>query len=277
MFSQTFYFSLTRKYTAIFGKLFDDIKIKRFNKAGELTEVIDVPLLFGSKDKMMTRVEQDPTLNRQEAVITLPAMSFEMVGLEYDGSRKLKTINRKGAQSNTAGAMSYQYSPVPWNFNYRLYVSVKNYEDGTKIIEQILPYFTPDWTTPVILIPEINEQRDIPIVLKSVAFEDNQSADFKERKSMIWTLDFVLKGYLYGPVRTASTIKFTNVTFYLSDSNTADVTSNSAPAERLTVQPGLLANGSPTTNSSASIPYANVQPTDNYDYAVNIIDIQANT
>ena len=146
---------------------------------------------------MLTRVTTDPNIDRQTAII-LPVISFEMMGLRYDGSRKLPTINRFAVQDPVnKNNLTYEYNPVPYNIDMKLYVYVKNNEDGTKIIEQILPFFTPDWTLKVIMIPEMNLEMNVPIVLNNVSFEDNYDGDFKDRRAIIWTLDFTIKGYFY--------------------------------------------------------------------------------
>jgi hypothetical protein len=136
-----------------------------------------------------------------------------MTNVEYDGSRKLITTNRIAAKDpDNPNNFKYQYNPVPYNFGFRLYVYVKNAEDGTKIIEQILPYFTPDFTISVNLIPEINVTMEIPVIMNSISQDDTYEGNFTERRSIIWTLDFTLKGHIYGPIKKSAIIKFANST-----------------------------------------------------------------
>ena len=260
------YFQTTRKYITMFGRIFSDIQITR-TLSGDRTQLLTVPLTYAAKEKMLVRVASDPNIDRQQAII-LPVMSFEMVGIKYDGNRKLPTVNRIAVPDPAnKNRLQYQYNPVPYNIDMKLYVYVKNNEDGTKIIEQILPFFTPDWTVTVNLIPELNVKTDIPIVMNSVTFEDTYDGDFKERRAIIWTLDFTIKGYFYGPVRKSAIIKFANTNFYIPTTNTAaQGVGITNVAERVTVQPGLLANGSPTSNVNATIPYADIEVTDDYGY-----------
>jgi hypothetical protein len=202
-------------------------------------------------------------------------ISFEMGPMTYDGARKLNTIGRVVAKGDTASKFKYQYNPVPYNINFKVYVYAKNAEDGTKIIEQILPFFTPDWTTTVSLIPEVDVMMDIPVILNTITFADNYDAAFKERRAIIWTLDLTVKGYLYGPVKKTSIIKFANTNFYIPpvpDGKLRDAVGNTAVAERMTVQPGLTANGEPTSNIEITVPYTDIEPDDNYGYIIRIFN-----
>jgi hypothetical protein len=233
-------------------------------------QIIKVPLHYAPKEKMLARIVNDPKLNRQTA-ITVPRMSFEITSIGYAANRKLNTVIRYVQSNSTTHATSRQYTPVPYDFNISLYVLVKNAEDGTKILEQILPYFTPDWTPTVSLIPEMNVNMDIPVVLKSVNVDDVYDGQFENRRSLVWTLNFVLHGYIFGPVKTSNTgiIKLVNTNFY----DTTDYTyPDIKPVERVTIQPGQLANGSATSNIQLTIPYANVEANSSWNYIVRIVD-----
>jgi hypothetical protein len=272
MFGQQFYFQTIRKYVSLFGTLFDDIIIERTDTAGDLTAVIKVPITYAPKEKMLARTQQDPNIDRPTATMTMPFMSFEMTNVTYDGSRKLKTIGRSANYvANTPGSLQYQYNPVPYNFGFRLYILVKNAEDGTKIVEQILPYFTPDFTVTVELIPQMNELKDIPVVLNNITQEDTYTGNFTERQALIWTLDFTLKGYLYGPVTTTPIIKFVYANYYTPDVPDGDLPSAVGVTTKISQtidQPGLLANGQPTTNAAASVPVSQIQVTDDYGFVI---------
>jgi len=265
------YHQLIRKYIVVFGRIFSDIQIER-TIAGDRTQILTVPLTYAAKEKMLTRIETDPNIDRQTAII-LPVMSFEINGIKYDGGRKLPTVNRISTAIANDNKLNFTYNPVPYNIDMRLHVYVKNNEDGTKIIEQILPFFTPDWTIAMNLIPEMDITQDIPVVMNNVSFEDTYDGDFKERRAIIWTLDFTIKGYFYGPVRTSGIIKFVNTNIHIATTNTAaqsvGVTEASA---RVTIQPGLLANGSPTSNSSLTIPYSEINIEDDYGFVTIITD-----
>lgn len=271
MFRQTFYFGTIRKYVTLFGTLFDDILIERTNSTGHLTSLIKVPITYAPKDKMLARTLADPDIDRQTAVPTLPVMSFEMTGITYDGSRKLNTIRRTVVSDTDPNKMKYQYAPVAYNIGFRLHIYVKNAEDGTKIIEQILPYFTPDWTTTVQLIPEMEITLEIPVVLDRISQEDSYDGSFKERRAITWTLDFTLKGYMYGPIKKGSIIKFANTVYYAPSGTLESGVGTTEPTMYGTVQPGLTANGQPTANASQSIDPNLITATSDFGYVTNTV------
>lgn len=273
MFGQTFYHSLIRKYVILVGTLFNDIHITRTDSTGNTTALLKVPITYGPKDKMLARVLQDPNIDRPSAVAPLPMISFEMGPINYDKDRKLNTIHRVSVKSDDPSKFKYQYNFVPYNINFKVFIYAKNAEDGTKIIEQILPFFTPDWTTSVKLISELDEYKDIPVILNKVSYEDTYDEDFKERRAIIWTMDLLVKGYLYGPIKKSGIIKFVNVNFYtpsVPDGKLSDAVGNTAIAEKMTVQPGLTANGEPTSNLDLTIPYSQIEADDNYGYIIKI-------
>jgi hypothetical protein len=276
MFSTTpFYHNLIRKYIIAFGTLFNNIYISRTDKNNNMTALMRVPITYGPKDKALTRVVQDPNIDRQTATYPLPMMSFEITGFDYDGTRKLPTLMRSARNDpNDDNKRKYQWNPVPYNISFQLSILVKNAEDGTKIVEQILPYFTPDWTVTALLIPEMDIKHDIPIILNRVNLDDVYDGEFTARRSMVWTLDFTLKGYLYGPVKTSKVIKYSNTLFYAPQavSNLQDAVGNSTPVAYVQIQPGLLANGSPTSNASLSIPVDEIVATDDFGFVINIVD-----
>ncbi len=194
MFGTYFYHQTSRKMVVAFGTLFNNIEVRRTDSSDAVTEVIKIPLSYGPKDKMLIRISQDPNLNPKVA-LTVPRMGFELTAMSYDGARKLNTMGRNVKKGTTG--LKKQFNPVPYNWDFSLYVFVKNAEDGTQILEQILPFFTPDFTVTMTLISGMTVKMDIPLVLNSVTSEDSYEGDFATRRSIIWTLSFLMKGYLY--------------------------------------------------------------------------------
>jgi hypothetical protein len=253
-----------RKYVALFGSYFDDITVQRYDSNGEHVQTIGVPIAYGPKQKWLVRLDTDPNLDRDVA-IQLPRMGFEITSITYDPERKLNSTQKNFYVSSTDNTVNKsQFTPVPYNIDMVLSVLVKNAEDGTQIVEQILPYFKPEWSSTVNLIPEMNISMDIPTVLNSIDIEDAYEGDFLSRRALIWNLNFTMKGYLYGPVSTSGVITRTQIDFHAN----TDI-SNSARVARVVTVPGLLANGSPTTNGAASINRNQIKSTDTYGFASN--------
>ena len=194
MFGTYFYHQISRKMVVAFGSLFNTIEVRRTDSSDAVTEVIKIPLSYGPKDKMLTRISSDPNLNPKVA-LTVPRMGFELLSMTYDSVRKLNTLNRNVKKGTTG--LKKQFNPVPYNWEFSLYIFVKNAEDGTQILEQILPFFTPEFTVTMNLVSSMEEVRDIPLVLNSVTSEDTYEGDFATRRSIIWTLSFTMKGFLY--------------------------------------------------------------------------------
>lgn len=287
MFGQTWYFDTIRKYVILVGTLFNDIRITKKDKNGNTVSLVRVPITYGPKDKMLARVFQDPNIDRPTATFPLPMISFEMGKIQYDGARKLHTTGRiavkNDAASNDANKFKYQYNPVPYNINFKVFIYTKNVEDGTKVLEQILPFFTPDWTTRVNLIPEMEVIMDIPVILNNIDYADSYEGDLKDVRKIIWTLDLTVKGYFYGPIKKTGIIKFVNVDFFIPnvpDGSLPDAVGNTEMATKLTVQPGVDANtgqpinyyGGPNTNIN-TLPYQEIEANSDFGYITQIYDL----
>ena len=257
------YFShgLIRKYVIVFGSMFNDLTIQRYNGATRV-QTLAVPIAYGPKQKFLVRLETDPNLDR-EIAISLHRLGFELTGISYDPVRKLNSTQKNSYVFSDKTLLKTQYTPVPYNIDFTLSIMVKNADDGTQILEQILPYFKPEWNIAVNLVPEMNISMDIPTVLNSVSLQDAYDADFMSRRVLMWDLSFTMKGYLYGPISNSGVITRTQVDLY---ANTASDTPRSS---RLVVVPGLLANNAPTTNSAASISRNLIDADDDYGFASN--------
>ena len=217
MLGQYFYNESLRKAIIAFGSLFNDIYITRKNSAGTDVQSLKVPLAYGPKQKFMVRLDADPNLD-QKIAITLPRIGFEIAGFDYDPSRKLNRIIKRKKVSNTEDKklkqMSTQHSPVPYNLNFEMFVMTKNSDDGIQIVEQILPFFQPEYTVTIKEVPEMDVIRDVPIVLNNISYEDTYTGSFTERRAIIYTFNFVAKAYVYGPVTTAKPFTKTEATVY---------------------------------------------------------------
>ncbi len=214
MLGSTFYHQTVRKYVAVFGTLFNDLNIERKNSSGVVIEKIKVPLAYGPKQKWLLAI-QESTVSRKVSAIRVPRMGFALTGLSYDSSRKLNTIGRNLAANTAAGTSSLmtQYNPVPYNFDFTLYILVKNAEDGTQILEQILPFFTPEFTVTINTIPEMGIKADVPIVLNSADVADEYEGELATARTITWTLSFSMRGYIYPDIKTGSVIKTIEVNF----------------------------------------------------------------
>jgi len=214
MLGQQFYHETMRKIVVSFGTLFNNIQIVRKNSTGAIIQSMKVPLAYGPQQKFLARLNNDPALGAKVAV-TLPRLGFEMTGITYDPTRKLNRVQKfRKVKTSNSNKIDTQYMPVPYNIEFTLYAMAKNSDDALQIVEQILPYFQPDYTLTINDMADMGIKRDVPIVLNSVSYEDNYQGDFTERRAIIYTLAFTAKFYLYGPVTSTSVIKTVQVDQY---------------------------------------------------------------
>ena len=228
------YHEIIRKTVVGFGTLFNNIELRRTK--GSKTEVMKVPLAYGPKQKFLARLRQVGDLTTlDQAQITLPRVSFEIGGISYDPTRKLSPISAiRNTKSDGKEAKSFM--PVPYNINFELAILAKNQDDSLQILEQILPFFQPSFNLTMNLIPDLGEKRDYPVTLTSVDYSDEYEGDYDTRRTLVYTLQFVAKTYLYGPISdaTGEVIKKVQVDY----STNVD---RQAPRElRYTVQPDPL-------------------------------------
>ena len=207
------YNRVIRKLVVGFGNLFDSITLYRFKPDLKESERFIVPIAYASKERYVMRLEEDLNLDKK-VQLTLPRMSFEMAGLSYDSSRKQNTNIKNFSGTAPSGILS-QYNPVPYNFDFNLYIYVRNIEDGTQIIEHILPFFTPDYTIKLNLIPEMGIIKEVPVILNSTQHEITyEGGRENETRMIVWTLNFTVKGFIFGKVTETSVINRAFVSVY---------------------------------------------------------------
>ena len=211
MFGTHFYNQGLRKLTIAFGQIFNNIVLQQKSSTGAITKRIRVPLAYAPKEKFIQRLEQQANLQKGRTfAITLPRMGFEIKGLKYDATRKLNKLQKTWrVKTDDSTVHNFNYAPVPYDITFNLYSFTATAENGLQIIEQILPYFQPDYTVTVNVIPELNIKRDIPIVLNDVSYEDTYDGEFNKRRAVIYTLAFTAKTYLYGPMSKGKVIRQT--------------------------------------------------------------------
>ena len=210
--STPYYNRTIRKFVVGFGNLFNDITLVRYNPDLSESERFLIPIAYATKESYVMRLEEDLALDKK-VQMTLPRLSFEMSGLSYDVSRKQNT-NIKNVAS-TSGGIKAQYNPVPYNFDFNLYLYVRNIEDGTQVLEHIIPYFTPDYTIKLNLVPEMGIIKEVPVILNSctsdITYEGNRE---KDPRMIIWTLNFTVKGYIFGASTSTNLITHSITSIY---------------------------------------------------------------
>jgi hypothetical protein len=236
MFGEHFYHKQIRNTVIAFGTIFNNINIKRLDSSGNPLQSLKVPLSYSPKEKFIARLDQQSSLTGTDSsvAITLPRMAFDINGYSYDPTRKLNKNQKRGVVTTNADTtkLNTQYSPVPYDVSIELNVFTANSDDGLQIIEQILPYFQPDYTVTMIENSVMDSKRDIPFILESVNYEDSYAGSLTDTRRITYSLSFTAKIYLYGPISTGAVIKTVSADLY-------DNTSDQGPSrsERVTVTP----------------------------------------
>ncbi len=261
MLGHNFFHDLIRKYVATFGTLFNDIKLKRLNRLGEVISTIEVPLTYGPRQKFVTRLQEDPDLSAQVGM-TLPRISFEIVRMGFDPSRQLPSTNKIISKSQPNKAKTI-FSYVPYDIQFSLNVYTATNEDGVRIVEQILPFFIPQFTPTVELISDPEIKLDLPIILNGVTTQDLYDGSFEQRRVLVHTMDFVMKAYMIGPIIEKPLILVANTNMRV-DGFTANIGSVDTSVESFSFTPGQYANGFPTSNGALSVSANTILPNSNF-------------
>ena len=218
MLGTQFYNQAVRKTVISFGTLFNNIELKK-TVDGQVLETEKVPLAYGPKQKFLYRLQGNPTDGRKVA-ITLPRIYFEMTGIDYDASRKTPATQKyKTVINDNGNEVRTQYVPVPYNISFEVGILCKSQDDGLQILEQILPFFQPSFSMSLKFIPDMDEVRDVAVVLNSVDFDDDWEDDFSTRRSITYSMQFTAKSYIYGPYSKADVIRKSRIIETIGDTN----------------------------------------------------------
>lgn len=238
------------KYCVVFGTFFNDVIIQRGDESTPDIQKFKVPIEFGPKEKFLAITNAKPTSQKKRA-IQLPRMSFEITGMSFDTQRKLERRNiiNKGAKKILRGA--------PWNINFRLSIMTKNLLDATKIAEQVLFMFQPDYTVDVKLLKDFDHVDRISTDYIGVSSQDEYEGEFEKMRRTVWDIDFVMHGWLYGSIDEGKQIKKIILDYHPS-------LNKDSSYEETIIIPGLTANGEPTTDINDTIPYQEIEEDDNY-------------
>lgn len=257
MLGSNFYHGIIPKCVTLFGNIFNDIKINRFSEDGKSKQVISVPILYGPKDKYITLLSRDP--NNPKVQIQLPRMSFAITNIQQDEARKVNPIN-KNVKMVDGNYIRTSFAEVPINIDFELSIYTKSYVDSTQIVEQIVPFFTPDFNANVKLIPDMTLDFDIKTKLTGISFTNEFEGAVENTRVINWVLNFTMETFLLGPINKEGLIKKAIVNLVEGD------VEKSGSISQITVTPGLTFDGKPTSNIEETIDYRKIQPDDNYGF-----------
>lgn len=245
-----------KRYIILFGTIFNQIYIGRTSSTGEELSLQRIPIAYGPKEKVINRVNADPELTRPFGNI-LPFMTFEMKRIWYDRKRHLATQGREVSSTTNDDLAAFTWNPVPYNILFELNIVVKNAQDGVKILEQILPFFTPSWTATVKIIEDPEIIKDIPLSIIDHDSTDSWEGSFTERRYILHTLRFEMHSWLFGPTIKSPIIKLSEVN-YGTTTGEVDATTS--------VYPGLTVDGEPSTDPNNTVPWSEIGLDDDWGF-----------
>jgi hypothetical protein len=216
MFGNYFYHQRIRKSVAMFGALFNDIYIVRRDASGNQLNNLKVPLSYAPKRKFLDRIRENPDLiNDTKVAIKLPRMSFEIVSFNYDPQVQLQKTNNFNI-AGTANTNRNKFNAfVPYIINFQLSIYAKNQDDALQVVEQIIPFFNPQYTLTIKPFDDYAiVKEDVPITLTGVTFTDDYESPLEARRTIIYTLDFDMKVRFYGAVDNQKIIRQVDANLY---------------------------------------------------------------
>ena len=250
MFSGHFYHEHIKRAVAVFGTLFNNMSVVKKNGSGNVISTIKVPLAYGPRQKFLARIQDEKYLTDPKLAIRLPRMSFEIVSMSYDTNTKLqKGVTRTLASSDPTKKQTI-LNPVGYRMGLQLNIMTKNQDEALQLLEQIVPFFQPEYTVTVKEVQN-NFKSDMPFVLQSVTMSDDYEGDFLSRRAIIYTLEFETRVRFYGPLADKGIIRRVDATF--------------ADTE-------MTVNDEPYQTQKIYISPSTAQETDDYDIEVELID-----
>lgn len=250
MFSGHYYHEHIKRAVAVFGTLFNNMSVVKKNGSGNVISTIKVPLAYGPRQKFLARIQDEKYLTDPKLAIRLPRMSFEIVSMTYDTNTKLqKGVTRTLASSDPTKKQTI-LNPVGYRMGLQLNIMTKNQDEALQLLEQILPYFQPEYTVTVKEVQN-NFKSDMPFVLQSVTMSDDYEGDFLSRRAIIYTLEFETRVRFYGPLSDKGIIRRVDATF--------------ADTE-------MTVNDEPYQTQKIYISPSTAQETDDYDIEVELIN-----
>jgi|SRR5210317_2087718 hypothetical protein len=242
MLSDYFYHERIRKSVAMFGSLFNNIYVLRKDGSGNVISTQKVPLSYAPKRDFLERIRENPDLyDNTKVAIKLPRMSFEIIGYQYDAQRQLQKMNNYSKTGSANDNRAKINAPVPYSISMQLNVYAKTQDDALQVVEQILPYFTPQYTLTIKPFSDYNDiKEDVPIILQGMSYLDDYEGNFG-RRTIIYQLDFLMHANFYLGIANSQIIRQVDANLYVDVLTDSDGFGNSVyPQPKLTVLPNPL-------------------------------------
>lgn len=209
-----FYFHSFRNIVVAFTDLMNNIQTTKSDSDGNVVKTLTVPIAFSGRQKYLARLREDTVKNADltpspNIEMSLPRMSFDIPSIQPDPSRKRSSLNKQQRKINIDNVERYlsQLSSNPYNMTIELTAYTYSLDEMLQIMEQILPFFTPDFNLTIIDVPEMNIQKDVPITLTGVQPTDSFEGLLEDYRIIEWTFSFDVSMDFYPPVLDGEIIR----------------------------------------------------------------------
>jgi len=231
----TYYYPRTiQKVTTAFSTIFKGMKVIKYNKNGDVLKEYDVPVTWGPIDKHRDIKKEDYNGTKNAYYQKLPRIAISGPSFTYNADRATDT---NGMRQHYAEALSLNdldsfYSdpvPVPYDYNYTVYIKSDGADYMWQILENILPYFNPDTFLRVKEFSFLDIERDLKVQFGGNATPNFEPFDQSEesRRIIDIQLDFTVEGFMYLPISSEKVIKFIDSKYFINNTTLIDSYSTS--------------------------------------------------
>lgn len=217
MFGDPFYHKSTRRAAIAFGVLFDNIFIVRENQAEQEQNRLKVPLGYHDKKAWHQILRQFSDRNEETTSIQgyFPKMGYEISDIAPIRETQVASNQYVYETSSDGTTKRYLYSSK-YRLTFQLTIVTKNQTDMYKILEQILPYFSPSISVSLKPSRHLDVVNDMVFTLDDISKDDELEGQMENLNLQLVTryLTFTTDIPYYGPIETANgIIKTANVRF----------------------------------------------------------------
>jgi hypothetical protein len=209
-----FYNQNLRKLVVSFGSLFSNIEIGHVDPDTGNTTNIRVPVHYSPQEKFIQRLLQPSSITPGTRIeIQVPIISYIINSITPDPSRRFNRFAKNDNMTNCGPSGSGISNQIPVNVSFNLFVYTRHTDDMLQIVEQIMPYFTPDHVI-TIDMNEVQTNVQIPVIMVNNNLSERYEGDLSSRRLNIASFQFIAKAWIFGEVKTVSGISSSNLIIF---------------------------------------------------------------
>lgn len=203
MIGQAWYHKSIKKVISVFGSLFSDISI-----TSGTGDVIKVPIHFSQKQKFIEALFNNEDVRNMHVDITTPALGFEIVNYLYNPEQMSNPMNIQHQKISADNqSIDFMFSSVPYTIGIELYAMTNTLDEAYQIIEQIIPFFTPQLTVTIKDLDLYSLNTNITFDLNAISQDVQYETTFDERRSIMINFSFSAHTKFHSNPRSIERIK----------------------------------------------------------------------